>query len=54
MISLKRHIDDWKTEEGQSPVLSPYSSLLRTIGSCGSRAVPELGGELESKLSKLN
>jgi diguanylate cyclase (GGDEF)-like protein len=54
MISLKKHIDDWHTAEGRSPVLSAYSALLLAIGACSHRAVPDLGDELENRLSELN
>ncbi|MGD1070705.1 MAG: GGDEF domain-containing protein [Bryobacteraceae bacterium] len=53
MISLKKHIDDWNPAEAPS-VLSAYSSLLLTIGAGSIRAVPDLGDDLERKLTTLN
>jgi diguanylate cyclase (GGDEF)-like protein len=53
MISLKKHIDDWNPADGPS-ALSTYGALLLTIGAGSSRAVPDLGAELECKLHKLN
>src|SRR5271165_1971866 len=53
MISLKKHIDRWD-EAFRESAFAAYRSLLMTIAACGRRAVPDLGEDLEKKLSMLN
>jgi len=53
MISLKKHIDRWERGESYNPVVQPYRSLLLAIAGSSHRAVPDLGHDLEHKLSGL-
>jgi diguanylate cyclase (GGDEF)-like protein len=53
MISLKKHLDAWdKTPPDTS--LGFYRDLLATVGKSSYRAVPDLGRDLEHKLSDLD
>jgi diguanylate cyclase (GGDEF)-like protein len=54
MISIKKLMDGWTRDP--PPDSSPhfYRSLLAAVGKCSQRAVPDLGHELERKLSKLD
>jgi diguanylate cyclase len=57
MISIKKHMDGWTRDPPNSPddtSLRFYRSLLAAVGKCSHRAVPDLGQELERKLSKLD
>jgi diguanylate cyclase (GGDEF)-like protein len=53
MISLKKHIDGWN-DTAPDPSLNAYRSLLLAIGKLSYRAEPDLGRDLERKLSDLN
>ncbi len=53
MISLKKHMDNWTIDE-PDPILQAYRALLKTFGGCSSRAVPELGKDLQQKLAQLD
>jgi diguanylate cyclase (GGDEF)-like protein len=53
MISIKRHMDGWKSAP-QDGSLGAYRSLLSEAGKCSQRAVPDLGTALEGKLSQLD
>jgi len=56
MISIKRHIDNWKdvpeNASGGSG-LAAYLSLLSSVIQCGARAVPGIGLDPDQKLSGL-
>jgi diguanylate cyclase (GGDEF)-like protein len=54
MISIKKHIDGWTRDPPGDSSLPFYRSLLAAVGKCSHRAVPDLGHELERKLSKLD
>jgi diguanylate cyclase (GGDEF)-like protein len=54
MISIKKHIDGGTRDSPGDSSLHFYRSLLAAVGKCSHRAVPELGHELERKLSKLD
>jgi diguanylate cyclase len=53
MISLKKHIGDWASEDAE-PRLKAYRSLLAAVGACSLRAVPELGNDLQRRMTELN
>jgi diguanylate cyclase (GGDEF)-like protein len=53
MISIKKHMDRWNNKP-PDPSLSFYRSLLLSVGKHSHRAVPDLGRDLEGKLSDLN
>jgi diguanylate cyclase (GGDEF)-like protein len=54
MISIKKHMDGWTRDPPAYSSLHFYRSLLAAVGKCSHRAVPDLGHELERKLSKLD
>jgi diguanylate cyclase len=54
VISIKKHIDGWTRDPPDDSSLRFYRSLLAAVGKCSHRAVPDLGRELEQKLSKLD
>jgi diguanylate cyclase (GGDEF)-like protein len=54
VISIKKHIDGWTRHTPDDSSLHLYRSLLAAIGKCSHRAVPDLGHELERKLSTLD
>jgi diguanylate cyclase (GGDEF)-like protein len=54
MISIKKHIDGWTRDPPDDSSLHFYRSLLAAVGKCSHRAVPDLGHELERKLSRLD
>jgi len=54
MISIKKHMDGWTHDAPAVSSLHFYRSLLAAVGKCSHRAVPDLGHELERKLSKLD
>lgn len=54
MISIKKHMDGWTRDPPADSSLCFYRSLLAEVGKCSHRAVPDLGHELERKLSKLD
>ena len=53
MISLKKHLDGWKSPP-QDSSLNAYRSLMLAVGKCSHRAVPDLGSALEGKLCELD
>jgi len=53
MISLRKYMDAWNGASADTS-LSFYRSLLAAVGKCSHRAVPDLGRDLERKLSDLN
>jgi diguanylate cyclase (GGDEF)-like protein len=53
MISLKKHIDDWNSLPLDNPELGAYRSLLVTAGKASHLAVPDLGDNLDRRLSEL-
>jgi diguanylate cyclase len=53
MISLRKHIDNYREPVGEAALLA-YRSALVTIGECGEWAVPELGDELSRTLAAMS
>ncbi len=53
MISLKKHIGDWNGLPLDKPELRAFRSLLVTTGEASHLAVPDLGDNLQRKLSEL-
>jgi diguanylate cyclase (GGDEF)-like protein len=53
MISLKKHIESWQETLPDDPALCAYRALLGAAGKAGRRAVPEIGLNLEQKLTEL-
>jgi diguanylate cyclase (GGDEF)-like protein len=52
MISIKRHIDNWKARpETAGSGVAAYLSLLSSVIQCGARAVPGIGLDPDRKLS---
>jgi diguanylate cyclase len=54
MISIKRHIDNWKARPeaaAGSPELAAYLSLLSSVIQCGAHAVPGIRLDPDQKLS---
>ncbi|HEY3827224.1 MAG TPA: GGDEF domain-containing protein [Bryobacteraceae bacterium] len=59
MISLRKHIENYRGQPFQSetapsePFLSEFRALLLAVGESGSRAVPNLGMELDRKMAAI-
>ncbi len=54
MISIKRHIDDWRAKPetaASGSGVAAYLSLLSSVIQCGARAVPGIGIDPDQKLS---
>ena len=54
MISLKKHIEDWNDTLPDESALQACRALLLAAGKSCDRAVPDLGSNLEQKLSELS